>query len=360
MKTAHIYPKDLSTQAVPLPPELEPSPENAQPRRPSPFVSVVLSFWNEADVIPELISRLRLALGSLRDQQEIIGWELIFINDDSSDNSEHLIRQEMSSGDIRLLNMSRNFGVAVCVLAGFHHASGDAIIYMDADLQDPPEVIPSLVRAWRADPQLEVIHTVRTRREGESQLKMLLTKVGYWVLHGTSDGAIPVEAGDFKLLGRPVVEQICQLHETRPFIRGLVRWVGFKQGSVPYVRNARQAGETKFPILSRRVILNFLESALLSQTEAPLRLLYFLGGGATAFAALVAVSVLLYGLVQGDIPGWSLVFLLISVLGAIQLVALAIIALYIGNIFVGSRRRPPYIVKERLGFPDASPAKAPH
>ena len=359
MKSPRINPKDLAAVEVPTAPDLKPSDDVAQPRRPPPFVSVVLSFWNEADVIPELIRQLREVLSGLFSAHEITGWELIFINDASTDHSEQLLRAELPAGDIRLLNMSRNFGVSVSTLAGFHHATGDVVVYMDADLQDPPSVIPAMIRVWRSDPELEVVHTVRSRREGESQLKRALTWLGYKVLHGTSSGAIPVEAGDFKLLSRRVIDHINQLPEARPFVRGLVRWVGFKQASVYYVRNARNAGETKFPILGKRVMLNFLESALLSQSEEPLRWLYYLGAGSVVFALFTALVVLISGLVTGTVPGWGLVFLLIAVLGAAQLMALAIIALYLGNIFVGSRQRPPYILRDCMGYPQSGARAMP-
>ena len=164
-----------------------------------PFVSVVLSFYNEEAVIPELLSRLRKMFAEVH--SHISGYEFIFVNDASTDGSEQLLYSEMEqTGDIVLINMSRNFGVSECVYAGFVQSQGDAVVYMDADLQDPPEVIPALLEKWRTDPAAEVVYTVRRTRAGEHPMKMLLTKVGYRFINRISSADLPVDSGDFKLL----------------------------------------------------------------------------------------------------------------------------------------------------------------
>lgn len=334
-----------------LPPDMH-SPTASH--RPAPYVSVVLSFWNESEVIPELVRQLRAVFVGLLETAEVKGYELVFINDASTDHSEALLRREGAAhGDIRLINMSRNFGLAPCIMAGFRYASGDVVIYMDADLQDPPSLIPQLVRTWRSDPKVEVVHTVRSARHGESKGKKALTWLGYRVLHGTSSVEMPIEAGDFKLLSRRVVNHLLSLEEARPFVRGLVRWVGYKQAVVTYEREARFAGDTKFPVLGARVILNFLESALISQSEAPIRILYILGGGSLAVALLFALALLMRALMGMPIDGWTWVLGAVLFLGAFQLCGLAVLGLYLGNVFVASRRRPPYLVQDTFGFPEA-------
>ena len=150
-------------------------------------ISVVLSFYNEEAVLPELLSRLRAVFAGMIARRIIAGYELVFVNDASKDGSERLLRAELLAGDVVLVNMSRNFGVSECVMAGLAQASGDAIIYMDADLQDPPEVIVEMVEAWRNDPETEVVFTTRTRRDGEHWLKMLITHVGYRLINAISD-----------------------------------------------------------------------------------------------------------------------------------------------------------------------------
>ncbi len=208
-----------------------------------PGVSLVLSFRNEEACLPELIARLRKVLGDERKAGRIRGHELIFVNDASTDASETVLRAHaVGNDDIRIINMSRNFGVSPCVLAGMERSSGDLVIYMDADLQDPPELIPELVRAWKSEPGVGVVHTVRTNRAGESRLKLAITHLGYRILHLSSSIKLPMQAGDFKLVSREVVDHLVAMKEKRPFLRGLVCWIGFKQKTVNYAREAR-AGE---------------------------------------------------------------------------------------------------------------------
>jgi dolichol-phosphate mannosyltransferase len=317
----------------------------------APDISVVLSFRNEEACLPELIKRLRDVFEQERQAGRIGGHELIFVNDASTDSSEMILRAHaVGNGDIRIINMSRAFGVSPCVLAGMEHASGDLVVYMDADLQDPPEVIPELVRAWKSEPGVGVVHTVRSNRRGESRLKLGLTHLGYRILRMSSSIELPTDAGDFKLLTREVVDHLVSMKEKRPYLRGLVCWVGFKQKSVTYTREARAAGATKFPVVSFKVINNFLDSALISFSDAPLRLATLAG----MLFSLMALSYIVWVLVEKyrghNLPGWSATMVAVLFLGGTQLLCTGLQGLYISSIFQESKRRPNYIVKDTFGF----------
>jgi dolichol-phosphate mannosyltransferase len=251
--------------------------------------------------------------------------------------------------------MSRNFGVSPCVMAGLLHARGDAVIYMDADLQDPPEVIPDLVHKWKSDPQVEVVHTVRHARLGESRIKRFITRIGYLTLRWVSSIDLPYEAGDFKLLSRRAVDQVVQFREKKPFMRGLVSSLGFKQEIVYYERQPRAFGSTKFPVLGIKVIRNFLDSALISFSEAPLKAatvlgVLFGGAGLCAMVALVAAW-----LQTGSAPGWLAAMASVLVVGGAQLACLGFLGSYVGAIYLETKGRPNFIIKEIIGFEDATP-----
>ncbi|MDA0654604.1 MAG: glycosyltransferase family 2 protein [Proteobacteria bacterium] len=205
-------------------------------------ISVVLSLRNEEEVIPELVRRLEAALSALP-----LDYELIFVNDDSTDRSLDILREHaVGNPRVKVLTMSRRFGVFECTLAGIDYASGDAVVFMDADLQDPPEVIPQLVDKWRDG--ADMVYTVRTRRLGEHPLRMWFTRAAYRVIGAISEIDLPVEAGDFRLLSRRLVNEVVRLKESDPYLKGLVTWVGFNRAAVPYVREPRAAGTTHNPL----------------------------------------------------------------------------------------------------------------
>jgi len=330
----------------------------AAPEPAAPEISVILSFRNEEACLPELISRLRKVLADERRAGRIRGHELIFVNDASTDASEMILRAHaVSNDDIRIINMSRNFGVSPCVLAGMERSSGDVVVYMDADLQDPPELIPELLRAWKSEPGVGVVHTVRTNRAGESRLKLGITHLGYRILHMSSSIKLPMQAGDFKLLAREVVDHLVAMREKRPFLRGLVCWVGFKQKTVSYAREARAGGATKFPVISFKVINNFFDSALISFSDAPLRLATVAGLVVSVLALSYIVWVLIEKYRGHNLPGWSAVMTAVLFLGGTQLLCTGLQGLYISSIFQESKRRPNYIVKDMFGFKPGNAAK---
>jgi dolichol-phosphate mannosyltransferase len=251
----------------------------------APTLSVVLSFRNEADVIPELIGRLAKSLEGAG-----IDYELIFVNDASTDRSLALLEEHRARDPrVKIVNMSRRFGVAPCVIAGIHYARGQAVVYMDTDLQDPPELIPTLVARWREG--ADVVYTVRTARQGESPWKMRVTRAAYRAIQMVSDIQLPVEAGDFKLLSRRVVDHLLTLDEKDLYVRGLVTWVGFEQVAVPYERQARGAGDTHFPLLRSWGPASSFVAGVTSFSHAPLIAFLLLGllGGAVSVVALVAL-----------------------------------------------------------------------
>ena len=303
--------------------------------------------------MPELIRRTRHVLDQEERKGHLRGHELIFVNDASTDRSlEIILDAAKGRQDIRLINMSRTFGVAPCIMAGMQYSRGDAVIYMDADLQDPPEVIPELLDTWRKDNRIDVVHTVRKKRLGESRIKLFVTKIGYWILNSFSSIAIPVEAGDFKLLSRRAVNHIVQLRETRPYIRGLVCWIGFKQAFIQYERQARQAGETKFPIFGWKVMSNFFGSALISFCALPLKVASFVGLITILFVFLLLIHVVLEKVQGHAIPGWTAIMIAILFTGGVQLLCLGIIGIYLDSVYEQGKQRPGYIVESTFGFPE--------
>jgi dolichol-phosphate mannosyltransferase len=322
-------------------------------KNPAAKISVILSFYNEANNLPELLQRLRTVFAGLLTEKLIGSYELIFINDNSKDNSEALLRAELPKGDVVLVNMARNFGVSECVLAGMANATGDAIVYMDTDLQDPPEVIPAMVRAWQADPDAEVVYTTRSKRDGEHPLKMLITKIGYRFIKAISDIQLPVDSGDFKLLSRKVVDHLLSIKEDKPYIRGLVSWIGYKQVQVFYNRDPRFDGveNTKMPVISKRVLYYWLDRALISFSDAPLKVILF-SGLLLSLVSLAYIFVVLFQKIMGwYTPGWPAIMCAVLFLGGIQMMMLGFIGLYIGAIFRETKGRPLYIIKEVLRAP---------
>ncbi len=311
-------------------------------------ISVVLSFYNERSILPELLQRMRAVFAQLIANNIVESYELVFVNDNSTDESEKYLRSELKKGDIVIINMSRNFGVSECVMAGMANANGDAVIYMDADLQDPPEVIPQLIHAWLTDAEAEVVYTTRTRRDGEHWLKMFVTKIGYRFINAISEIDLQVDSGDFKLLSRCAVDNLLRLKEDKPYMRGLVSWIGFKQIQVFYERAERFDGRenSKFKVLSKEVIYYWLDRALISFSDAPLKLMLFFGfwlSAASFFYILVVLAQKVLGL---SVPGWAAIMSAVLFLGGVQIMMLGFIGLYTGSIFKEVKRRPPYIIKE--------------
>jgi dolichol-phosphate mannosyltransferase len=305
-------------------------------------ISVVLSFRNEEEVIPELILRLREALVGAG-----LDYELIFVNDASSDGSLALLeKHHREDPAIKVVNMSRRFGVAPCVMAGLRFASGDAVVYMDADLQDPPELIPELVARWREG--ADVVYTVRTARHGEHGGKMWLTRMAYRAVGRLAEVELPEEAGDFKLLSRRALEQLLAFGEHDLYVRGLVSWLGFRQVAVPYERQPRAGGVTHFPLLQLGPVAAFA-AGVTSFSHVPLLAFLVLGlaGGALSALALLGVAVAaLFGAGSASAAWIAFGGLLWSTLAA----GIGVLGLYVARIHREVLGRPRYIVESTLGL----------
>jgi len=324
-------------------------------RRMIPLLSVVLSFYNESGVLPELVKRLRSVMRAEQARGTISGYELIFVNDASTDDSREILRKEFEGGrDLVVVNMSNNFGVSECALAGMRLAKGDAVVYMDADLQDPPEVIPELLDRWHADPEVEVVYTTRLSRPGEHPLKMLVTRLGYKLIKRISEIGIPENSGDFKLLSRRVVDELVAIREKKPFLRGLVSWIGFKQVQVFYHRAERLDGRenTKRPALSSKNIKYALDTAIISFSDAPLKVILLMGF-VVSLVSLVYIGVVIMQKIMGWYePGWPALMAAILFLGGVQLLMLGFVGLYINIIFLNTKGRPDYIIKDIIAADD--------
>lgn len=321
-----------------------------------PLISVVLSFRNEELVIPELIRRLSTVLTPLP-----IDFELIFVNDASTDQSlPILIEKAQADKRLKIINMSRRFGVSECVLAGMQYATGDAVVYMDADLQDPPEIIPQLIEKWQAG--ADVVHTTRTEREGESTLKLALTDAAYHSIAAWADITLLAESGDFKLLSRRAVNELLQLQERTPYLRGLVSWIGFNQVNITYKREARAAGATKFPLFRNlfhdlanlRGPAGTLVIGLTSFSLLPLIIFLLFGLLICVVAFVTLLITLILALVQVNISGWFWLLLAVLMLSGVQLIGIGVLGIYLGRVYQDVRGRPRYIVASAVGFGETS------
>ncbi len=302
------------------------------------LLSMVFSFRNEEQNIPELASRVNEAVSQLDNTM----YEMIFVNDDSNDRSVDLLVQLQKEYPIKIINMSRRFGVTPCVLAGFAQAQGDAVIYMDTDLQDPPELIPEMVNRFRQG--ADVVHMTRTHREGESAAKMWLTKRAYRVINYFSDIQLPENTGDFKLLSRKVIEEILRLKEYDPYMRGLSVWVGYRQEFIYYVRQKRFSGETHFPLFGKGPIKEFIRG-LTAFSASPLYISFFIGIAACLFSVALIMFAIITKVVGVAAPGVSGVLIAVAFFSGIILITNGLMGLYVARIYNEVKRRPQYIVK---------------
>ena len=307
------------------------------------LVSIVFSFRNEEKNIKELINRVDTTFKKVGNYK----YELIFVNDDSNDKSELVLENLQDSYRIKIINMSRNFGVGPCVLAGFKHASGDCVIYLDSDLQDPPEIIPKLLSEFENGH--DVVHTVREKRLGESSAKLFFTKLAYKTINRLSEINLPIEAGDFKLISKRALQKILSQKEFRPYIRGLSVWVGYKQSFVYYTREARAHGKSKFSLFSQGPINEFV-NGVTSYSLKPLYVGIFLGFFSLLFSVLLIIYALYAKFNNLAIPGTTGILIAVSFFSGILLFTLGIIGVYIARIFEQARGREKYIIKEIKDF----------
>jgi len=308
-----------------------------------PLISVVVPCFDEEDVICLTYRRLVDVCDSFTDNQ----FEFIFVDDGSRDSTLDLLRNvQVGDSRVRVLAFSRNFGHQLAVTAGLEHAAGDAVVLIDADLQDPPEVIEEMLARWRAG--VDVAYGMRVVRQGETHFKRWSAKAFYRFINWVSSVRIPVDTGDFRLMDRKVVDALLAMPERDRFVRGMIAWLGFRQEAVPYSRAARFAGETKYPF---RKMIRFATDALFSFSLTPLRVAGWMGVASVSMA-LISMFHALFArfLTHALLPYWELLVIASLFMSGVQLLTVGILGEYVGRIYGEVKRRPLYVVRERLGF----------
>jgi len=306
-----------------------------------PTLSLVLPIYNEEEVIPLLHERLREFLDRLS-----LDCEVVFVNDGSSDRSLEMLR-EIATRDVRykVLSFSRNFGHQSAITAGVDYAKGAAVVVMDADLQDPPEVVLEMVDQWRAG--YDVVYAQRLTRTGESWFKLVTARWFYRFFRAMIPIEVPLDTGDFRLMSRKVVLILRQLRETHRFVRGVVAWIGFKQTAVLYARPGRAAGDTKYPF---RKMLRFAIDGITSFSILPLRFATYLGILISFFAGVIAVWAIIAKLTSHTVEGWTATVVLVSFFAGVQLLMTGILGEYVGRIYEQVKQRPLYVVSDRVNL----------
>lgn len=307
-------------------------------------VSLVIPMYYEEKVANECYKRVRECLEKLENYE----YEIIFINDGSQDKTLEIL-EEIASKDkhVKVISFSRNFGHQAAVTAGLKEVTGDASVIMDADLQDPPELIPDMLKKWEEGN--EVIYGKRKTRKGESAFKLLTAKMFYNTLNALSDVEIPKDTGDFRLVDRKVVDTVNSLPEHNKFLRGLFSWVGYKQYAYEYERQERVAGETKYPL---KKMLKLASDGIISFSTKPIKLVGALG----IFSIIISIIILIYALVSYAFKlnqlsaGWTSIMVATTFFAGVQLLSLWIISEYIGRIYDEAKGRPQYIIDKKINI----------
>jgi dolichol-phosphate mannosyltransferase len=312
-----------------------------------PILSLVLPIFNEEQVIPELHTRLQSFLTTLA-----LDAEVVFVDDGSRDRSMQLLRA-LSQGEprYRILSFARNFGHQAAITAGVDHAAGEAVVVMDADLQDPPEVVLAMVAKWREG--FDVVYGRRRTRQGETWFKLVTARLFYRLFAAMIPIEVPLDTGDFRLMSRRVVLALRGLRETHRFVRGLVAWIGFRQTAVVYDRPGRFAGETKYPL---RKMARFAVDGITSFSILPLRFSLYLGLVMSLCSlAVMAWAVLAKYVLHHVVPGWTAIVVVVALFASAQFLMIGILGEYVGRIYEEVKRRPLYIVGDKVNMPDDVP-----
>lgn len=313
-----------------------------------PLLSIVIPCYNEEEVLSETLSQL----DRFCDQLSGLFVELVFIDDGSKDKTRDILKNYATQNDrVRIIGFSRNFGHQIAVTAGIDAANGDAVVLIDADLQDPPEVIHQMIEKWREG--YDVVYGTRTERPGESAFKLTTARGFYRLLNRVSDVPIPLDTGDFRLMSRAVVDTLRAMPEQARFVRGMVSWIGFKQISIPYKRAERFAGESKYPL---RKMIRFAVDGILSFSTKPLQ--FSVGIGlVSACIALVGIvyAIMLRLLTSYWVEGWTALMIAILFIGGVQLICVGVLGEYVGRIYNEIKGRPLYVVQEYIGFENSKP-----
>ncbi|MBD0370782.1 MAG: glycosyltransferase family 2 protein [Pyrinomonadaceae bacterium] len=310
------------------------------------LLSVIIPCFNEELVIRETHRRMTDALGALTD----LRYELIYVDDGSRDRTPQILGElHLEHEAVRVIRLSRNFGHQIAVTAGLEASKGDAVVIIDADLQDPPEVINEMLERWREG--FHVAYGVRAERTGETRFKLWTAKTFYRLINRLSETEIPLDTGDFRLMDRKVVDVLLSMPERDRFLRGMISWIGFRQTPVHYRREPRFGGTSKYPLMK---MVRFATDGILSFSIIPLKLAIWTGFAAIGLAVLgiiLAVLERVYRLYDINIGrGWASLFIAVLFMGGVQLLTLGIIGEYLGRIYTEVKRRPLYVVQERLGF----------
>jgi polyisoprenyl-phosphate glycosyltransferase len=310
---------------------------NAAPAPPRDYrMSVIVPAYNEQEVLPEFHRRLAAVLDSLGAPAEIV-----YVNDGSRDQTIGVIRSLRAADPrISIVDLSRNFGKEAALTAGLDHAEGDVVVVIDADLQDPPELIPELVAQWRAG--FDVVYARRIARDGETVLKRATASLFYRIIHHVSLVDIPSDTGDYRLLSRRAVDALKQLREQHRFMKGLFAWIGYPQKAVPYRRDPRLAGQTKWNYWK---LWNFALEGITSFTIAPLKIATYVGVCVALLAFLFAAWIIYKTIVFGDpVRGYPSLMVVVLFLGGVQLLSIGVMGEYLGRLFNETKRRPLYLV----------------
>lgn len=301
-------------------------------------ISIVVPCYNEEDNVKPFLDRITPILEDIN-----LSYEIIFINDGSSDNTLNILKEQKQNKEyIRILNLSRNFGKEAALTAGLEHSIGEVAIPIDADLQHPPELIIKFIEKWREG--YDVVAAKRTTRTGESGIKKLSAKLFYNLNNRISDIEIPRDIGDFRLMSRKVIEALKDLPENQRFMKGIFAWLGFKTTIVKYEQEERQEGESSFNAWK---LWNFAIDGITSFSTAPLRVWFYIGLVISFISFLLAVSLLIQVMMDGIVlPGYVSTITMVLFLGGIQLIGIGILGEYIGRIYMESKRRPTYIIED--------------
>ncbi len=304
------------------------------------LISIVVPAFNEEAVLPQFHQTISEVLS-----EQPFDFEIVYINDGSSDNTLGIINElRQADKQVTLIDLSRNFGKEIALTAGLQKAAGDAVIVIDADLQDPPELIPDLIREWQNG--YDVVYAQRTHRKGESLFKRTTAHFFYRIIQRISKIAIPEDTGDFRILSRRAVNALNTFGEQHRFMKGLFAWIGYSQKAVHYQRDPRHAGETKWNYWK---LWNFALDGITSFTTAPLKISTYLGLFTAASAFVYGIYMVIETLIYGNpVPGYPSLIVIILILGGVQLVAIGILGEYLGRIFNETKRRPLYFINEYL------------
>ncbi len=308
-------------------------------------ISIIVPCYNEEAVISQTYQRIKNVL----DKEKLNNHTILFINDGSKDNTLTILRTlSLNDNKIKILSFSRNFGHQPAVCAGIKYCTSDIAIIIDADLQDPPEIFPDMIKIY-LEKKCNVVYAVRQERKGESYFKKLTAKLYYKMINSLSDTTLPVDTGDFRLIDRKVMDEFNGLREKNKYIRGLISWIGFKQEPILYVRDIRAAGETKYPLSK---MIKFATTGLLYFTKKPLKLAITVGFISIVIGLLFA-SLLIIGKLIGKIhvvEGWTSIMILVIFFGGVQLMTIGVLGEYIGSIFDEVKDRPEFIIDQKINF----------